>query len=568
MVPIYRKLTALLTVAFLTFTFALGGTALAIISLDGNVGANPATTPLFSFDGTMNAGQAASIVANINAGAVLDRNAEFRLFSDTGAATTDVGRLSRLTWRMTDISGDRVTFWAAGAYRNLGFHTNANANSQVYSSSNLRSTMVADFGQLTTSWASATVNSNIPTLAVLTDNANSNDRIWLPRTADVQNGGAWGLNDMTRSFVTNGFSNNSWLRTATRNGVTQVNQTEWRAIIGTQTRGISWGYYSCYGWCPWPALTTYTNPRALGTWTNNHTWVLANHAIGRVFGTWNNDDGYGNVTQESREVVIRHETRTVTAVAHVAGTAAAVTNAGAMRIGVADNPVNVAMSVRPAIHVSLAQLQAAAEGAGNGGGPVTPEETIDITAAFSGLAAPTARVNIQGGALQTAPQTVEDVPAGRGTWLEFSVTDSSQMIDALTINGRAVDITPYFRQSAEMRTAMVTHFGAIYMDATRRSVQIEVWNIRGDLTIVANVAEWEPLPPVFQLGAGLAELISLSHQESLTQGDFRAPQAANFASFNSALFNAENALFYLEKLTPFEVMIYANDLRMALALRA
>ena len=216
--------------------------------------------------------------------------------------------------------------------------------------------------------------------------------------------------------------------------------------------------------------------------------------------------------------------------------------------------------VRPALHVSLLDLVA----------PTTDAPSahpVGINAQFEGLAAPTARVSVQGRAGLVPPQ-VFTADAIRGTWLEFSVTDTNQMIDRLTINGRTIDITPYFRHSPEMRTTMFTHYGAIYLDANRRSVQIRVWDILGNLNITANVATWEPLPPVFQLGAGLAELVSLSHQESLTQSDFRAPQATNFAAFNSALFNAENALFYLEKLTPFEVMVYANDLRSALALRS
>ena len=66
-------------------------------------------------------------------------------------------------------------------------------------------------------------------------------------------------------------------------------------------------------------------------------------------------------------------------------------------------------------------------------------------------------------------------------------------------------------------------------------------------------------------GEGLAELISEALSLNLERSDFDSD--ADWNTFTNALFNAENAIFYLDTLSAAEVVAYSEALRVALTLR-
>jgi len=208
----YRRITALLSIAILTFAFAIAGTAFAIGNNMGAGQANPATNPLFNSTGEIQGVQAAAIMANLNGNVITSRTQEFRLFTQN-TANTNVQNLSNLTWRMAAADADHITFWAAGAYRNSQFSTANNAASNTYNGRALQSNLLGDFNALTTNWG--TNINNIAMQGVSTNGANQNDRMWIPSVTEV-NSAAWGGAGAHRNFATNGFSTNAWLRTPTR----------------------------------------------------------------------------------------------------------------------------------------------------------------------------------------------------------------------------------------------------------------------------------------------------------------------------------------------------------------
>ena len=340
--PIYNKVTALLVVAFLTFTLGLGSIAILIIN-SGGIGANPFATPLFSLTGAMNENQAADILTNINGGNVVNRNLEFRLFSDTGLATTDVGRLSRLNWRMTNVDGDRVTFWASGAYRNSQFRQTTGVNTQVYSGSTLHNNINNNFASLVSGWAPSVVSANIPTLGVSSDHGSTSDRMWLPRVADVENSGAWSLNSTSRQFATNTFNANAWLRTPTRSGVYE------RGTYVFHAREYSDAYSG--------DMSMQLIDESILTWDVVPGTVYPGATFIEPYFVGEEDHG----TPYSKQIVVTSVISYTMISPAVAATVAVVTSGGAIAAGAATTPVDEIRSIRPAIHVSLSALQQAAQ---------------------------------------------------------------------------------------------------------------------------------------------------------------------------------------------------------------
>ena len=112
--PIYNKVTSLLIVAFLTFTFALGGMALAIISMGDDLGANPnPVNSLFNADSTINPVVAKTIVDAVDANRFNPGDA-FRLFPDRGTGNTLTLSQSMFTLRSRTTSGPAggfITLW-------------------------------------------------------------------------------------------------------------------------------------------------------------------------------------------------------------------------------------------------------------------------------------------------------------------------------------------------------------------------------------------------------------------------------------------------------------------------
>ncbi|MCL2846272.1 MAG: hypothetical protein FWE38_01135, partial [Firmicutes bacterium] len=119
----------------------------------------------------------------------------FRLFPDTGSG--HVLALSRLMWRVVHVDGDRVTLWAAGAYRNSQFHLAGDI--PVYLKSHLRQNLLSDFTGLG-------LLNHIQLHSVC---SGVYDHIWVPTLAEVN---GWDLTVAQRSFDPNGFWQNAWLR--------------------------------------------------------------------------------------------------------------------------------------------------------------------------------------------------------------------------------------------------------------------------------------------------------------------------------------------------------------------
>ena len=342
---IYKKLTTLLIVGFLTFTFALGGTALAIINMGGNIGASTSIA-LFGTNGAINTTQAQNILNNLNAARtnVVNRDTQFRLFSSTG--TADVNRLSNLNWRMTNISGDRVTFWASGAYRDSVFHPVLGQASSVYSTSQLRDNVLANFTTLTSGWTPAVRDANILTQGTSTNNANTSDRMWIPSAGEVQNLGTWGLSNAQRGYTANGFDGTAWLRNMTAWGSDTTAAMHWRERIRIGTCWyVSYGYYDCnYGYSGW--TTNQSSLRPIG-----HSWTEDGGC------SWYSDDGSwcqgGWIT--INHIVTGHQSQMIT----IPGTFGSASHVNLTGANVNGATVSGNRAVRPALHISLAALDLA-----------------------------------------------------------------------------------------------------------------------------------------------------------------------------------------------------------------
>jgi len=219
-------------------------------------------TPLFSPNGQINVPQAQNILLALgdldNPDNIIDRETEFRLFPMAGSGY--VLNLSRLYWRIVHVDGDRVTFWASGAYRTSQFHNvllggssgqgslspdisfpmpeeqqpmqierdrlpntdmdfvidgemSQNAGGQyapLYRDSLLRQNLLADFAVLTSLIPS--LNNHILTQGTAEDGANLTDRIWIPSRAEYVIGGVWRSSLAAALFNSHGFHGSAWLR--------------------------------------------------------------------------------------------------------------------------------------------------------------------------------------------------------------------------------------------------------------------------------------------------------------------------------------------------------------------
>ena len=216
---IYKKVTALLSIAILTFAFAIAGTAFAIGNhMPGQAGEHdPLTSALFNATGQIQSDQATAIMDNVNGNNIISRDRLFRLFSDTGGGNTF--SLSQRTWRMVAADNNSITFWSGQAYRASNFRTQNNqANSHQYNQSHVRTNMLADFDNLVSDWSTEVLGANILPLGTSNHYGVSTDRIWLPSIGNLTfltaaEGASWFQNDTQRRFNANGFGNSAWLRT-------------------------------------------------------------------------------------------------------------------------------------------------------------------------------------------------------------------------------------------------------------------------------------------------------------------------------------------------------------------
>jgi len=667
-------------VAFLTFTFALGGTALAIINSGGGGLIAGMVVPLFDGNGNIQTTQASTILANMNAGRtqILNRDIEFRLFTQAGSG--DVQTLSNLGWRMTHINGDRITFWASGAYRNSQFNMQPSAASHNYANSTLRSNVLGNFGTLTSAWTPAVRDANILTQGTTLQNANTNDRMWIPSAQEVQASGTWGLTQGQRAYAANGNLGNAWLRSSVVAGTASSTPVQaWRERHrNTSNQGIS--HYSD------------------GLWTTNQASL---RSIGTTFIITNESD-YGWYTWGSGQVVSHHtEMRSQTMGTFGSANTIASSGLGPNTTSIGStsgsfewhwNVFPASASVRPALHVSLAALNNALNpplpaptatrndtmlswnavtGAGSYGiyrdgvrVTTTTATSIDLTDAVFGTWPVTGnRVMTvraihptnaaQNSALSTGvtitfsrlATPVISIIGNTLSWPAIPGTTSYHVI----LNGSVSlpitsDLSGSFGFSATIGGGgvrsvnllnLMMHFINVVPDTENFTITLEAlgngFNVNDSLisnslsfarplgprmfvtsinlmasdTMLMNdlfptqieyrehlrVGDWVMSAygahmifrqidaiagganPTVTLGAivgnnpgeGLAELVSYALDLSLERADFATD--GDWNTFTDALFNAENAIYFLDPLSPAEIMVYADILRAALALR-
>ncbi|MCL2556835.1 MAG: M64 family metallo-endopeptidase, partial [Firmicutes bacterium] len=144
---------------------------------------------------------------------VIDRNTSFQLFPSVG--TGHPLNLSRLRWRVVDVdsANDRITIWAAGAYRNSRFNALESGVMPPYSRSELRNNLLTDWGGVTSSIPR--INNYILRHGSSLVGANANDPIWIPSDEEIRLD--WGLGNtgyaQYRRFQMNEFNERAWTRT-------------------------------------------------------------------------------------------------------------------------------------------------------------------------------------------------------------------------------------------------------------------------------------------------------------------------------------------------------------------
>jgi len=172
---------------------------------------------LFNANGQMTRVQAQNILNALGDtpadNSSINRNTQFRLFPDIEITSTHATALSRLHWRIVNVDGDRVTFWASDSYRSIGFMSTSSMY-PVYSESILRQFLLSDFNNLTSEIPN--LNNHVLIKGTTIDGAVASDRIFIPSLQEVQNSGTWGLNTALRSFPRMGDAasfGRVWLRT-------------------------------------------------------------------------------------------------------------------------------------------------------------------------------------------------------------------------------------------------------------------------------------------------------------------------------------------------------------------
>jgi len=210
---IKRKLGLLVTAIALIITLTLGGVFMQpnqqIISADAST-----SLSLFNEQGEMTRVQAQNILDALgdtpNVNTTIDRTSYFRLFPAVNYSSDYANKLAGLRWRITQVSGDRVTFWAYDGYRSSVF------GSGLYPVSFIRDNLLFD---------SNYILARFPNLLdyILTKGTDANeavpyDRFWVPSAQEVGNGEAWGLNTALRLFPQ--FDDNpfTWLRSWNSSG--------------------------------------------------------------------------------------------------------------------------------------------------------------------------------------------------------------------------------------------------------------------------------------------------------------------------------------------------------------
>ncbi|MCL2846509.1 MAG: hypothetical protein FWE38_02345, partial [Firmicutes bacterium] len=163
----------------------------------------------------------------------------FRLFPDTGSG--HVLALSRLMWRVVHVDGDRVTLWAAGAYRNSVFHSHLHSDPgsvngtalPLYRYSDLRNNVLGDWVGLV---SLLPISQHVLAQGTDTFGANPNDPLWIPSFSGEANlGAAWGMTEQLRSFDRNGFSINAWSRQRGQNTFSLMNVFTFEGEAWTRT---------------------------------------------------------------------------------------------------------------------------------------------------------------------------------------------------------------------------------------------------------------------------------------------------------------------------------------------
>jgi len=237
---IKRKLGLLVTAIALIVTLTLGG--IFMQSNQQAISADASTSlSLFNEQGEMTRVQAQNILDVLgdtpNVNTTIDRTAYFRLFPNVTFASSHATSLSQLYWRITQVNGDRVTFWAVECYRNTSFNSD---DVNIYTVSLLRTNLLDDSNYILARFPN--LLDGILTKGTNSANAVSYDRFWIPSAGEVEDGGYWGLTSELRSFVPHDIPNNSaWLRSFPAGASTVSTVSPAGAIITAQVwsaRGV------------------------------------------------------------------------------------------------------------------------------------------------------------------------------------------------------------------------------------------------------------------------------------------------------------------------------------------
>ena len=212
-----KKLALLVTALALTITLTLGGIFFQPNQMTIEADASTSIS-LFNHNGEMVRLQAQNILDALGdtptINTTIDREMQFRLFSEAGLVSTEATALARMRWRITQVNGDKVTFWAYGGYRLSNYNEVGAGN--VYSNSVLRTNLINDYTYLLARFPN--LPENILPKGTNAHGAVPTDRFWIPSVQEVQNGDVWDLNSHLRSFPAFGTATSSWLRSATATG--------------------------------------------------------------------------------------------------------------------------------------------------------------------------------------------------------------------------------------------------------------------------------------------------------------------------------------------------------------
>lgn len=187
-----KRIAVLITALTLTIVLTLG--VLLIPSNFPSIDTQASMAiSLFDLTGNMQRGVAQAVLDALGEtpkdSSTLDRVTRFRLFPNLSLSSVYAENLSRLNWRITNVDGNRVTFWASEPHRASVFTTTL---SEIrYSHGIIRQRLIADYTYLAARMSR--LNNHILRQGTIGANAVAADRLWLPSMAEVENGGAWGF---------------------------------------------------------------------------------------------------------------------------------------------------------------------------------------------------------------------------------------------------------------------------------------------------------------------------------------------------------------------------------------